>query len=131
MISSHLAPGPAATNASRKNIGNLLQAGVTIAALFVLTGGILYLSQAPDTEQSSFSHFHGRSAAPRSLGTIFVRAAHGDAKALIQVGLLVLIATPVARVIIAFAEFTRAQDWIYVVISGTVLALLLLSFCLG
>ncbi len=45
-------------------------------------------------------------------------------RGIIQLGLLLLVATPVARVIFSVAAFALQQDWIYVVITLIVLAVL-------
>jgi uncharacterized membrane protein len=47
--------------------------------------------------------------------------------ALVQVGLLVLLLTPVARVVASVVEFLLERDWLYVAITGAVLAVLLWS----
>jgi uncharacterized membrane protein len=46
---------------------------------------------------------------------------------LIQLGLLLLIATPVARVVFSVAGFAIERDWMYVVITLLVLLTLLYS----
>jgi uncharacterized membrane protein len=46
---------------------------------------------------------------------------------MIQLGLLLLIATPIARVIGAGLIFAGERDWLYTAIAGLVLALLLYS----
>jgi uncharacterized membrane protein len=52
--------------------------------------------------------------------------------AIAQLGLLVLIATPVLRVAISLLSFAAERDWLYVAITGVVLAILLVSlFALG
>jgi uncharacterized membrane protein len=112
---------------SHESIGVLLRVGVTIAALLVIAGGALYLVRTPDANQSTFSHFQGESAQLWDLFTIFAQAFHGNARAIIQAGILVLIATPVARVIFAGTTFARQRDWVYVIISGIVLVILLFS----
>lgn len=120
-----------AHDATREEIGSLLRWGVMVAALIVITGGMLYLLHAPANEATSFSHFHGESAGLQHIGSIFARAFHGEPAAMIQAGILVLIATPIARVLLAATSFARAKDWIYVAISGTVLGLLLWSLLWG
>jgi uncharacterized membrane protein len=51
----------------------------------------------------------------------------GSSRGVIQLGLLVLIATPVARVILSLIGFARQRDRLYVAVSLTVLVLLLYS----
>ena len=55
----------------------------------------------------------------------------GEPRGLIQLGLLLLIATPVARVVFSVFAFARQRDWIYVVITLIVLAVLLYSLFWG
>ena len=51
--------------------------------------------------------------------------------ALIQLGLLVLIATPIARVILSVFVFLYERDWPYVFITLVVLGILLYSLLAG
>jgi uncharacterized membrane protein len=107
-------------------IGRMLQFGVMLAAAVVLLGGILYLRQEtgplPD-----YHHFHGEVAALRSPATTIVNALHGNAQSIIQFGLLLLIATPIARVVLAATGFGFERDRLYVCISLIVLGVLLFS----
>ncbi|MBS1813298.1 MAG: DUF1634 domain-containing protein [Acidobacteria bacterium] len=116
---------------SRENIGNLLRVGVLIAAAVVVFGGVLYLAHAPRAQKTSFGQFHGESEGLSHLGSIFARAFHGHPAAMIQAGILLLIATPIARVLLAAVTFARVRDWIYAGISCTVLGLLIWSLVWG
>lgn len=107
-------------------IGRLLQIGVLIAAATVFAGGILYLIQSPS------GHVDYRSFAPgnpalNSLSGIIDSAAHFQSLGLIQLGLLLLIATPVARVAMAVAGFALERDRLYTVVSLIVLVILAIS----
>jgi len=106
-------------------IGRMLQAGVLLAALVVLIGGILYLHASP--ARPDYAHFHGVSADLRTPTRIVALAAHGDPQALIQLGLLLLIATPIVRVIVAAGGFLLERDHMYFWVSLVVLAVLLYS----
>ena len=44
-----------------------------------------------------------------------------------QLGLLLLIATPIARVVFSIFGFMRQRDWLYVGVTATVLALLVVQ----
>ena len=107
-------------------LGNLLRAGVLLSAVVVLIGGGIYLAgygRAP----VDFRVFHGEPANLRSLHGI-VRdtvALHG--RGIIQFGLLLLIATPVARVAFSIFGFERERDRMYVVFTLIVFAILLYS----
>jgi uncharacterized membrane protein len=107
-------------------IGRMLQTGVLIAAAVVLVGGMLYLHQAPGP-RPDYSHFTGVAEALRSTVGIVSSAMHGDAQSIIQLGLLLLIATPIARVILAAVGFLLERDRLYFWVSLIVLAVLLYS----
>jgi uncharacterized membrane protein len=107
-----------------QKMGKLLQLGVIAAAVVMLTGGVIYLVQGSG-ELPDYRHFKGAAESFRSIPKIVLEALHGNAKALIQVGTLLMIATPVARVAFAAYAFARSHDKLYVAISSTVLALLL------
>jgi uncharacterized membrane protein len=108
-------------------IGRMLQAGVMLAALVVLVGGVLYLRQSSGAARPDYWHFHGVSGDLRSPAGIVKLAAHGDAGGLIQLGLLVLIATPIFRVVVAGVGFLMERDRMYVWVSVAVLAVLIFS----
>jgi uncharacterized membrane protein len=107
-------------------IANLLRAGVSIAAAVVLTGGLVYLVRH-GLAHASYHVFVGEPTDLRHwLG--IVRAAFAlRGRGIIQLGLLFLIATPVARVAFAAFAFAIEQDWRYVGITTFVLLVLLYS----
>lgn len=107
-------------------IGNLLRAGVLLAAATVLAGGTAYLVR----HGGERVHYHAFAAGPQSMRTlagVTSSAVHLHAEGIIQFGLLLLIATPVARVIMAIAGFALERDRLYAVVSAIVLAVLLFS----
>ncbi len=107
-------------------IGGLLRVGVGTAAALVLLGGIWYLlrhGQAP----AQYGSFHGEPAAYRSVAGVLREVLTVRGRAIIQLGLLLLIATPVARVAFSVWAFARERDRTYVVITLIVLGILLYS----
>jgi uncharacterized membrane protein len=66
-----------------------------------------------------------------SAGEVFVGAAHLQGQAVVLLGLMTLMVTPIVSVFLATAFFVRARQWSFVAVSGTVLLLLLLSALLG
>jgi uncharacterized membrane protein len=107
-------------------IGNLLRIGVMLAAGVVSIGGILYVLQHAQ-DRADFRHF---TTSPASITTVpgIVRSATAlQSEGLIQLGLLLLIATPVARVALAVAGFGLERDWLYTGISLIVLVVLIAS----
>jgi uncharacterized membrane protein len=78
-------------------------------------------------EQPAFQSFHGEPEALRSISGIVRGAVALDPRSLIQLGLLLLIATPVARVLFSIAAFAAQRDWTYVAVTLVVAAILLFS----
>jgi len=107
-------------------VGNLLRAGVLLSAVVVLIGGIGWLAEA-GRAAPAYSRFHAEPEELRNIGQLVMSLAHPRALVLIQVGLLLLIATPVARVVLALVAFALEGDRTYVVITVVVLAVLIFS----
>ncbi len=107
-------------------IGNLLRAGVLLAAAIVFAGGVLYLAQH-HSDTVNYRKFAAGGADVRTLSGITQSAAHLHSEGLIQFGLLLLIATPIARVALAAAGFYLERDHLYVVVSLIVLGVLAFS----
>jgi uncharacterized membrane protein len=107
-----------------RTIGVLLRAGVVIAAVIVTLAVAWYHTQVtPDAH--AYRVFRGEPAELSSPTAVVNAALHGHPAAWIQLGLLVLIATPVVRVGYSIAAFALQRDWTYVVITIIVLAVLL------
>jgi len=107
-------------------IGQLLRAGVLLAAATVLTGGVLYLA-GHHADRANYHVFAAGGASTRTLAGIMRSAAHGDSTAIIQIGLLFLVLTPVARVAVAVRGFLLERDRLYAVVSLIVLVILAFS----
>lgn len=107
-------------------IGRVLQAGVLLAAAVVLLGGVIYLFHTSGP-RPDYRHFHGVADGLRHPDQIWRGAMGGNAESVIQLGLLLLIATPVMRVILAVVGFLLERDRLYVWVSITVLAILIYS----
>ena len=107
-------------------LGQLLRTGVVIAAMIVFAGGIWFLARSSEV-RTDYSTFHGVPAGLSHVPLIFHGAMQWQPLAVIQLGILVLIATPVARVFFSMLGFALERDWMYVAITVIVLALLLYS----
>ena len=107
-------------------VGNLLRAGVSLSALVVLFGGIIYLARH-GREPASYNVFHGEPSDLKSLGGIIHEVFGLRGRGIIQFGLLLLIATPVARVALGIWGFAAERDRMYVLFTCIVLAVLLYS----
>lgn len=107
-------------------IGNLLRAGVLVSAAVVLFGAVLYL-YAHRGPHVDLRHFHGEPMYLRNVGDVVHGALQLDSLAVIQLGLLLLVLTPVTRVFLAAVAFAMERDFLYVAISLFVLAVLIYS----
>ena len=107
-------------------IGQLLRAGVLLAAALVFAGGVAFLIQHPHSPVD-YRHFSPGGDEIRTVAGVVHSALTLDSRGIIQFGLLVLIATPVARVLMAVIGFAMERDRMYVVVSLIVLAVLLAS----
>jgi len=107
-------------------IGNLLRAGVLTSAAVVLFGAVIYLSHYA-MQPADFGVFRGEAAALRTLPAIVTGTVHLHGKSIIQFGLLLLIATPIARVMFSVIGFAIERDYLYVALTLIVLAVLLYS----
>jgi uncharacterized membrane protein len=107
-------------------LAKLLRAGVLVAAGLVTVGGVLLLVQQSNTVHDKHI-FRGEPRELRKVPGIIADATHGDSLGIIQLGLLVLMATPVARVAFSIVAFSLQRDWLYVAFTMIVLAILLYS----
>jgi len=111
-------------------IGRLLQAGVLLAAAVTLIGGTLYLSQH-GSSASAFSIFQGQPGNLTSIVGILRGVRAGQSEAIVQLGIVLLIATPIARVAFTLIAFALQRDRTYVLITLFVLTLLLYGLVFG
>jgi len=107
-------------------IGALLRYGVMLSAAVVAVGGIWYLIRWGGTAPE-YRVFRGEPGYLRNLGGIVSGTSSFRCRRLIQFGLLMLIATPVARVAFSVAAFALQRDRTYVVVTLIVLSVLLFS----
>lgn len=104
-------------------MGTLLITGVIISGVIILLGGVYYLSQS-GFSKPHFHTFKGEASDLRSIKQIFNAVIHFDSLAIIQIGILILIATPISRVIFSVIGFLFEKDYLYVIISLIVLGII-------
>jgi uncharacterized membrane protein len=107
-------------------ISQLLKYGVLLASTVVLVGGLLYLLRH-GAEAAEYQFFHGEPPEFCSPWGVVQAALSGDPRGIIQLGILLLIATPVARVAFSLLVFLWQRDLIYVFVTSFVLAGLIYS----
>lgn len=108
-------------------LSNLLKYGVLIASAVVLLGGVLYLIRY-GAEPAEYEFFQGEPSEFRSPVGVACAVLSGSRRGIIQLGLLLLVATPIVRVAISLLAFLRRQDFSYVVVTLFVLTGLIYSF---
>ncbi len=111
-------------------MGNLLRFGVILSALIVFIGGVLYLQQT-DQHNLHYAVFNGENKQLLSMSQLFAGVLKGHGASIIQLGLLLLIATPIARIVISVIGFLLEKDFLYTGITLLVLAIILVSLISG
>ncbi|MBX5465524.1 MAG: DUF1634 domain-containing protein [Clostridia bacterium] len=99
----------------------ILRGGVLLSAAIMLGGFLLLLVHPPRVPY----------ARPGEVAQVFDEARRGDPLALIDLGILVLVLTPIARVLLSVFVFLRERDLTYTLVTLFVLAVLVASFLLG
>ncbi|HEV2698088.1 MAG TPA: DUF1634 domain-containing protein [Terriglobales bacterium] len=107
-------------------IAQLLRAGVLAAALIVIGGAVPYLGFHPRAHVD-YHAFHNEPSELKTVRGIVGSAFAGNVLAVMQLGLLVLIATPIVRVAFSVFAFAIEGDRMYVAFTLIVLAVLLYS----
>ncbi|QGP91062.1 hypothetical protein MGLY_03860 [Neomoorella glycerini] len=103
-------------------ISQSLRWGVVISAIIIAAGLVFYLLTGDSGYPAGFF--------PTSIPQVFKDVVHFKSFAIIDLGLLLLIATPIFRVAASIIAFIFDRDRPYVVITTYVLAMLILSLLL-
>lgn len=111
-------------------IGNLLRAGVIISSIIIIIGALIYLWQSGH-EHPDYHKFEGMNNTYYSLSYVFNGVARFSGEHIIQLGVLILIATPVARIVFSVIGFIKENDSLYILITLLVLFIILGSIFLG
>jgi uncharacterized membrane protein len=106
-------------------IGNVLRGGVLLSFAIVAAGGFMYLLQH-HADVEPYARFSGE-AGLQTLSGIWQAVKQFNSEGFIQFGLVVLIATPVVRVLMAGLGFALTRDRMYFLVSLIVLSILIYS----
>ena len=107
-------------------MGRMLQIGGIFAATVVLIGSVLYLKHFTGP-MPNYERFYGAPITYESVHGILEGLGSVDSQSLIAIGILLLIATPICRVIFGAVGFSLPRDWFYATVSGIVLFILMFS----
>jgi len=110
-----------------KIVGQLLRFGVITASLVVLLGGILFLTQSGNAPRPDYHIFKGEQDSFITFKGIFMGLFTFKPMAIIQFGVLLLIITPIMRIVFSLVAFMLEKDKLYVIITLIVLGIILAS----
>ena len=111
-------------------IAGVLRAGVFVASALAIAGGLALLAREGGA-MADFREFVPGADGLRRVSGIVRGALGGDSRAVMQLGVLVMIATPIARVAVSVAHFARERDRTFAWLTGAVLAMLAGGLLLG
>jgi uncharacterized membrane protein len=112
-------------------LGIVLRSGVVLSGTIIAIGTALFVANHSFDDTSAYLAYnpglfpHGNFSV--SLASIFSGLVSLDPSSIIQLGFLVLLATPVARVALSLFLFAAERDRMFVYLTATVLAILLFS----
>jgi uncharacterized membrane protein len=107
-------------------ISHVLRGGVVLGAIVIGAGLVAFYVRYGLNPSAMIANVY-----PHSLDQVLLGLAHGAPQAIMVLGLLILLATPVVRVAVSIVAFALERDWTYVAITALVLIILLVSFLLG
>lgn len=116
----------------RTAIGRALRIGVTVACVIAFIGGAYYLWRHGGEPMPDYTQFvpvdqRSEPADYTSLSGIIHGVLNLQATEWIQMGVVVLILTPIIRVLLSLVEFSLNHDWIYVGITAIVFLVILMN----
>lgn len=122
-------------------VSTILRVGIVLGAVLIIIGLVLLATTGqtgygaiPPHGLSTLLRFRALGSPghfPTTPGQVVHDAMGGKPYAIIEVGLLTLIATPGLRVALSVGFFAAERDRIYVVVTLLVLAVLVASYLLG
>ena len=111
-----------AESRSRRWVQRTLACGLAASAVLLIAGAVLVFTRHEGA---------GQQAGAFKLVATVSRAAHGDGTAVMTIGLLILMLTPVARVIVLGVDWLLERERLFAAVAATVLTLLVISVVLG
>ena len=111
-------------------IGWILRIGVALSMAVVVVGGAIYIYRhghsTPDFRSFKKMPYFINSTEGILQGVIHLRG-----QTIIQLGIMILIATPILRVVFSVIGFLIEKDYLYTFISALVLLIILVSMFFG
>lgn len=113
-----------------RSVGNLLRLGVILSVVISLIGFIKLFLEGFKMPKN-YALLETGSSSEKVWTQFWDSLCKGQGMAIIQLGILVLIFTPLMRIVFALIGYLKEKDYIYVVISSIVLAIMAISFFTG
>jgi len=113
-----------------RSVGNLLRLGVILSVVTSLIGFIKLFSEGFKMPRK-YNLLEMGDSSEQVWGTFWNSLTKGEGMAIIQLGILLLILTPLVRIIFALIGYLKEKDYTYVVISAIVLTIMVVSFLTG
>jgi uncharacterized membrane protein len=107
-------------------LGTLLRVGVIASMTVVFVGALIYLA-VHHSDQVDYSKFDPSKSGYSSFYAIAQGLSKLDSRAIIQFGTILLIFTPVTRIVFSIFSFLIERDYLYVLIGLFVLCIILIS----
>nr|WP_068892461.1 DUF1634 domain-containing protein [Pedobacter panaciterrae] len=107
-------------------LGTLLRVGVIASMAVVFIGGVVYLA-FNHSEIVNYKQFDSVKSGFSTISDIFLGLGELKGSAIIQFGVLLLIFTPIMRVVFSIFSFLIERDYLYVLIGAFVLCVILFS----
>lgn len=107
-------------------LGTLLRVGVISSMFVVFIGAVIYLL-GNHSNLIDYAKFDSVKSGLSSMTAVFSGLKDMDGAAIVQFGTLLLIFTPIARVVFSIFSFLMERDYLYVLIGLIVLSIILYS----
>ena len=124
----------ARVHAAELLISNVLRIGTIASFCVVMLGMIVSFIHNPEYLHSpdQFKQLTSAGASfPHTFSALWAGLLQFHGQAIVEAGIVMLIATPVLRVAVSIGAFVLQKDRIFIIISSLVLILLIISFLLG
>ena len=123
--------GNGSKNGMNELIGNTLRIGVFAACIIALLGGIYYLATTSGHPVPDYTTFHKGAVSYTTFEGIVRGAFSLSATEWIQLGVVVLMLTPIMRVVLSLVDFSIQRDWLYMAITAIVLVVIIVNSLVG
>ena len=113
-----------------RSVGNLLRLGVILSVITSLIGFVKLFMEGFQMPRK-YKLLDMGTSSEKVWSHFWETLCKGDGMAIIQLGILMLIFTPLMRIIFALIGYLKEKDYVYVVISSIVLAIMAVCFFTG